>query len=688
MNGYYVYYFQNQSSYTVNQTATLMITIKNFGNSYCTNCVINGSLGNAIVEFTNLNNGSYVLYPQFTEDGIFLLNLIIYHPDFPSPPFQNGIFQTWIIVTKKIALNLQIVGGLIFKPDTDLEIVAQVKDEYGYPVSGAQINLTIYYPNNTIWLKDVQMSELENGVYQFKGSLPSIEGTYVVTGKVVFGTLTGYDSKTFHVISIVNATASVEYGTVAQYVWSYSYRNLTYYNQSVSETIKEIVEKIWNVVRPTNQSVIIGEALISNTLSSTQSIVYQVNISVPEKEGYNIGDWVPIKINFWFVNNSECVSQSTSNIITPYCEPLTAIFLGKVGSNVTQTITMRPINLEPGKVYKVIREVSIDPNERWIVYGRGEIGSIYVLERNQEKKVITNATYSFGGVSSQYQIYNQENSVKNEQNMLKLIVAGIIIIVIVFLAYKTKKEGLLALIFLTFLFASVIGAQEVGTVNYIDDIPPNITVISPEPKTYDRAFIDLIYVVSDNVAVDKCWYELNGNISDLPWCNNKTLNLPSGHYDLKVYVNDTSGNTVNYRVVFDVSIGGTPYYGVGLMNFYISLNITPSTQYLEIYKYGKLVFNRTITKGEIISLVPGTYTFVFSAEGYKTKKVDLNVTRSFILTFSLEKEEVNASQSQISSVIEKVKGNLTPNKLADVAIVVLVIMFLYLIIGEKFKKRL
>jgi hypothetical protein len=665
-----------------------MITIKNFGNSYCTNCVINGSLGNAIVEFTNLNNGSYVLYPQFTEDGIFLLNLIIYHPDFPSPPFQNGIFQTWIIVTKKIALNLQIVGGLIFKPDTDLEIVAQVKDEYGYPVSGAQINLTIYYPNNTIWLKDVQMSELENGVYQFKGSLPSIEGTYVVTGKVVFGTLTGYDSKTFHVISIVNATASVEYGTVAQYVWSYSYRNLTYYNQSVSETIKEIVEKIWNVVRPTNQSVIIGEALISNTLSSTQSIVYQVNISVPEKEGYNIGDWVPIKINFWFVNNSECVSQSTSNIITPYCEPLTAIFLGKVGSNVTQTITMRPINLEPGKVYKVIREVSIDPNERWIVYGRGEIGSIYVLERNQEKKVITNATYSFGGVSSQYQIYNQENSVKNEQNMLKLIVAGIIIIVIVFLAYKTKKEGLLALIFLTFLFASVIGAQEVGTVNYIDDIPPNITVISPEPKTYDRAFIDLIYVVSDNVAVDKCWYELNGNISDLPWCNNKTLNLPSGHYDLKVYVNDTSGNTVNYRVVFDVSIGGTPYYGVGLMNFYISLNITPSTQYLEIYKYGKLVFNRTITKGEIISLVPGTYTFVFSAEGYKTKKVDLNVTRSFILTFSLEKEEVNASQSQISSVIEKVKGNLTPNKLADVAIVVLVIMFLYLIIGEKFKKRL
>jgi len=470
---------------------------------------------------------------------------------------------------------------------------------------------------------------------------------------------------------ILSRNATVDYEEISRHVWS----------AREAEELIEIVEKIWNVVRPTNQSVITGEALISNTLSSRESIVYQVNISVPEKEGYNTGDWVPIRINFWFVNNSECVSQSTSNIITPYCEPLTTIFLGKIGSNVTQTITMRPINLEPGKVYKVIREVSIDPDERWIVYGRGEIGYIYVFERNQEKKVITNATYSFSGVPNTYQnqIYNQENSVKNEQNMLKLIVAGIIVIVIVFLAYKTKKEELFALIFLVFLFAPVIGAQEIGTVNYIDDIPPNITVISPEPKTYDKAFIDLIYVVSDNVAVDKCWYELNGNISDLPWCNNKTLNLPSGHYDLKVYVNDTSGNTINYRVVFDVSIGGTPYYGVGLMNFYISLNITPSTQYLEIYKYGKLILNKTVTKGEIISLVPGTYTFVFSAEGYKTKKIDLNVTRSFILTVKLE-EQKSFSQT---SILDQIKENLTPNKLVDLLIISLIIIFLYLVLKEK-----
>jgi hypothetical protein len=662
-----------------------MITIKNFGNNYCTNCTINGTLGDFVVEFINLGNGSYVLYPQFYRDGIFLLNLTIYHPDFPSPPFQNGIFQTWIIVTKEISLSIELVGGIIFKPDTELKIVAQVKDQYGYPISGADVYLTIFYPNSSIWVKDVLMSELESGTYQYVSSVPTVEGTYIVSAKAIYGTASGQDTKTFHVISIVNATASVEYEKIAQYVWNYSYRNLTYYNQSVSETIREIVEKIWNVIRPTNQSVIIGEALISSTLSSRESIVYQVNISVPQKEGYSIGDWVPIKINFWFVNNSECVSQSTSNIITPYCEPLTAIFLGKIGSNVTQTIIMRPINLEPGKVYKVIREISIDPNEIWIVYGRGEIGYIYVLERNQEKKVITNTTYYFAGASSTYQnqIYNQEGGVKNEPNMLKLIVAGSMVIVIVFLAYKTKKENFLALIFLIFLLTPVIGAQEVGTVNYIDDIPPNITVISPEPKTYDRAFIDLIYVVSDNVAVDKCWYELNGNISDLPWCNNKTLNLPSGRYDLKVYVNDTSGNTVNYRVVFDVSIGGTPYYGVGLMNFYISLNITPPTQYLEIYRYGKLVLNKTVSKGEIISLVPGTYTFVFSAEGYKTKKIDLNVTRSFILTVNLEEQK---SFSQVS-IVDQIKENLTPNKIVDFLIVSLIIIFLILVAEEKLKQK-
>jgi hypothetical protein len=606
------------------------------------------SIGNNL---TNINQTLAQKIDDVRTDVIWIMNNIATKEEI------NSTFSTSFSKLDKINATLYEVKDYLYNDITNkLNYINSTQLVY-FPIW----NLTFYYWNNSYfayWNNNiVSLNENWDKLWNYWNC--SYENNEVCNYLKIINTSIGN----------ISANVDVNYTAISESVWNYSN----------AQMLIEIVEKIWNVVKPTNQSVITGEALISNTLSSKENIVYQVNISVPEKEGYSIGDWVPIKINFWFVNNSECVSQSTSNIITPYCEPLTAIFLGKIGSNVTQTITMRPINLEPGKVYKVIREVSIDPNERWIVYGREEIGSIYVFERNQEKKVITNATYYFSGVPSTYQIYNQENSVRNEPNMLKLIVAGVIIVAIVFLVYKTKKEELFALMFLTFLFAPVIGAQEIGTVNYIDDIPPNITVISPEPKTYDRAFIDLIYAVSDNVAVDKCWYELNGNISDLPWCNNKTLNLPSGHYDLKVYVNDTSGNTVNYRVVFDVSIGGTPYYGVGLMNFYISLNITPSTQYLEIYKYGKLVLNRTVSKGEIISLVPGTYTFVFSADGYKTKKIDLNVTRSFILTVKLE-EQKSFSQT---SILDQIKENLTPNKLADLLIISLIIIFLYLVLKEK-----
>jgi hypothetical protein len=72
---------------------------------------------------------------------------------------------------------------------------------------------------------------------------------------------------------------------------------------------------------------------------------------------------------------------------------------------------------------------------------------------------------------------------------------------------------------------------------------------------------------------------------------------------------------------------------------------------------------------------------VFSAEGYKTKKIDLNVTRSFILTVKLE-EQKSFSQT---SILDQIKENLTPNKLADLLIISLIIIFLILVVEEKLK---
>ena len=466
-------------------------------------------------------------------------------------------------------------------------------------------------------------------------------------------------------------SVDVNYTRISEYVW----------NASEARSLIETVEKIWNVLQPTNQSVITGEKIISNSLSSTQSIVYQVNISVPEKEGYKVGDWVPIRISFWFVNNSECVTQGQSNLIYPVCEPLTAVFLGKIGHNLTQTITMRPINLEPGKIYTLVREIAIDPNERWIVYGREEIGSIFVIEKNDKKYIEMKPTYYFG----QYTQASKEGKALPNIDAKLLVILGILI-VITFILYKIfNKPPLYLLPFL--LLPTVFAAEEIGTVSYIDDVPPTITILSPEEKTYDRTFIDLIYVVTDNVGVDKCWYELNEEINELPWCNNKTLNLPSGKYRLKLYANDTSGNEISAIVSFSISVGGSPEWIYSPINFSVYLNLTPPTQQLKVYREEKLLLNRTVNSGEIISLPSGTYTFVFSADGYKTKKVNVNVTRSLILTVSLEKESSEFTHLSPMSIFENLKNGLNLNKIINLIIFTLLALFIGLIVSDVINER-
>jgi hypothetical protein len=94
------------------------------------------------------------------------------------------------------------------------------------------------------------------------------------------------------------------------------------------------------------------------------------------------------------------------------------------------------------------------------------------------------------------------------------------------------------------------------TITYnADSTPPNITIISPENKTYNiQNNIQLNYTATDNVAVDKCWYAFNGGTNtSLPGCSNSTISVGTdGSYPLHIYANDTNGNvglTVQYFTV-------------------------------------------------------------------------------------------------------------------------------------------
>lgn len=110
----------------------------------------------------------------------------------------------------KLSLYANLVGGTEYKTGEEVRIIAQTKDEDGFPITGAVSRLTIYLPNNTKWKTGVAMSELENGLYYWNGTLPSVEGIYTVWINASYGTEWTTDSQTFHVAKWTTDIAEIK----------------------------------------------------------------------------------------------------------------------------------------------------------------------------------------------------------------------------------------------------------------------------------------------------------------------------------------------------------------------------------------------------------------------------------------------------------------------------------------------
>jgi parallel beta-helix repeat protein len=61
----------------------------------------------------------------------------------------------------------------------------------------------------------------------------------------------------------------------------------------------------------------------------------------------------------------------------------------------------------------------------------------------------------------------------------------------------------------------------------------------------------LNFTVSDNVAIDSCWYKLDGG-SSVFGCSNGTFSASAGGHNMSVYTNDTAGNSASASVIFTV----------------------------------------------------------------------------------------------------------------------------------------
>ncbi len=81
---------------------------------------------------------------------------------------------------------------------------------------------------------------------------------------------------------------------------------------------------------------------------------------------------------------------------------------------------------------------------------------------------------------------------------------------------------------------------------------PQLSVQDPQNITYEISEVPLNYVASDNVGLSACSYDLDGNTTPLPNCQNtilSSLTLSPPSHSITVSATDTSGNTSTSPVI-------------------------------------------------------------------------------------------------------------------------------------------
>jgi hypothetical protein len=144
---------------------------------------------------------------------------------------------------------------------------------------------------------------------------------------------------------------------------------------------------IWSFTKKADGAVIIAELADQvSIMDASSDIVINYTIRAPIKSGYVAGDYVPMKLYYWFINNNtgQCESQFyATHSATPYCDPLMVEVMGRVEQDVSFVANLHP-TLYKDNEYAIVREVWIDPIEdgqqRWVKYASGHIGNVLVVE--------------------------------------------------------------------------------------------------------------------------------------------------------------------------------------------------------------------------------------------------------------------------------------------------------------------
>lgn len=211
-------------------------------------------------------------------------------------------------------------------------------------------------------------------------------GTYVC----IFSKEGFYDRTkifTADIDKIVNVKLSWKFSlTIEEHTWLEAIYNCiilqdcSLYNLLLE--INQTVGNIWEHTKPTDETVITFENVTNKVVNVTSNLSIDYTVNIPVKAGYGTGDYLPVRIGYWFLDvaNTTCYNQGDkpTGVEDPYCQPLVIETIGPMGGSVSFTVEMRP-ELPAGD-YSIKRMIDIDPNNVWINYGQETIGTILLTE--------------------------------------------------------------------------------------------------------------------------------------------------------------------------------------------------------------------------------------------------------------------------------------------------------------------
>lgn len=226
--------------------------------------------------------------------------------------------------------------------------------------------------------------------------------------------------------------------TIEEHTWLEKLYNCLYLGEDNScaalkllLNINETVTDIWTQFKRTDETVVLFENVTNYNVTETSNLTIDYSIYVPSKKGYSPGEYLPIRISYWFTaeDNSTCYDQGDkpTGVESPYCQPLIIQTLGPMEGTVNFTVVMRP-ELPAGD-YNITRRIDIDPDDVWINYGQEVIGEVHLSEANMDSRVnlqggITGLVIS-PGISLEY---------------VSIMISLLILILVGFVFFQSKKK--------------------------------------------------------------------------------------------------------------------------------------------------------------------------------------------------------------------------------------------------------